>query len=292
MLKQRFVLAVLILLLLFSAALSFFRSAVNTQCEEQALPQKALPQKALAPQSGSSSSQASGHPASEAVTQSTSSTNTPISVIGNEVSTLSVQEQVQQAILSRRCRHAAKTQSELQEKMDKAYELGEPHALIEAMRRRFHQCQGHQVDPDYMAKLLLLAEQDSGALKELWRMGEKNYMREMHYLDLPRDEYIEKRKGFTRAQYRLTEMAAKRCDIAAISWLAGRFQGFDPETERPNYPKAMAYAQAFMDMTQDNQLYNRMQWSYNRMQSQLREQEVPAVQKEVQATAELLARCH
>ncbi|GAB2991074.1 hypothetical protein [Psychrosphaera aestuarii] len=167
----------------------------------------------------------------------------------------------------RRCNTIPKTQDELDDWLIKANEVGEPHEYIEDVLLRFEQCSPFQFISEDFVELLFLAIElgYDNAIAELWAVSDNEYLQSKGLDELNREETIEQRVEFNKLKYRLSERIALAGGENALLRLVKGYQNDDPDTGKPNYIKAIAYADFGLNIVKSNDVYLKLDFMKRRI---------------------------
>jgi len=162
----------------------------------------------------------------------------------------------------RQCRNVPKTKDTLDTFLDEANANGEPYKYIEDVLNRFEFCQQYaHINQNYIELLINDAAQGSiESLNEIWKIPEAEYFEVMKLELQSTEDIIFNRHEFLKVKYRLAQILAISGSEEAILKLVNSYQHYDPNRQKPNFVKSLAYANFGLQMTQDNDYYLKLDW--------------------------------
>ncbi|NQZ83222.1 MAG: hypothetical protein HRT52_19635 [Colwellia sp.] len=185
------------------------------------------------------------------------------------------EELLSTAIIIRKCRGIPRTDDALSDWLNAAYEKDETDSRIDSVLSRFEQCKLVSAKADYISKFIIAAEMGLGeAGPALWHITETNYMQQMGFSNLDRNEYIKKKNDFINLKYRLVEKLAVSGDERSIRILADAYKRYDPDTGGQNYSKALAFTDLFLAITLNNESYQNVDWVKQRLINKMTQKEI------------------
>lgn len=167
----------------------------------------------------------------------------------------------------RRCRNIPRTKDALDIFLDQANANGEPIQYIEDVLNRFEFCKQYaHINQNYIQLLINDADQGSiESLNEIWKVPESEFFEIMALEIQSREDVIFNRNEFSKVKYRLAQKLAISGNEEAILKLVNSYQRYDPDSQKPNYVKSLAYANFGLQLTQDNDYYLKLDWFKQRI---------------------------
>jgi len=180
----------------------------------------------------------------------------------------------------RRCSKIPKTKKELDEWLSNANEVGEPDEYIEDVLFRFDRCSQFNFLSDDFFELLIKAIElgSDNAVTELWAISDKEYFYSKGLFELSREDTIEQRVKFNKLKYQLSESVALTGGGQAILKLVKGYQNYDPDSGKPNYLKAIAYADFGLKIVEDNDIYLKLDFIKQRIAKNMEFQDIQQAQ--------------
>lgn len=162
----------------------------------------------------------------------------------------------------RQCRNVPRTKDTLDTFLYQANANGEPNQYIEDVLNRFEFClQYTHINQNYIELLINDAAQGSiESLNEIWKIPEAEYFEVMKLELQSKEDIIFNRQEFLKVKYRLAQILAISGSEEAILKLVNSYQHYDPNRQKPNFVKSLAYANFGLQMTQDNDYYLKLDW--------------------------------
>lgn len=182
------------------------------------------------------------------------------------------------------CINAADSEKALEEKLQQAQELADSTQATNNINIKYQYCQSitTQQRNAYYDHLLDAAKNAQVAAQEvIGTITPEQYMRLKGNQNLGRDQHIAKRSQFIEQKLQLLTNAAHHGSIKALMRLSNmqHSQNYGPN----GYTKAYAYNQIILELTEDNDIYNRYSWFQQKMYEQLTPKEIEQAQ-EITAT--------
>lgn len=177
----------------------------------------------------------------------------------------------QLATTIRNCRNIPSSKDALALWLERSQQNNEPQTYIEDVLARFEQCSNlHLSGTNYIHLLIMAAEQYSDiAVSELWSISDREYFKVMKLTKSPRPKKISARQGFLQKKYDLAQALALTGAELSLQRLIQGYQNYDPETGHPNVIKALAYANFALYITDNNELYRKVDWIKHKLEDNL-----------------------
>lgn len=177
------------------------------------------------------------------------------------------------------------TEDELQQRLQQAHLYQDDGAAVAELTERFGFCAGvdsplrHQFY-DYFEMAAL--QGDVPAQEMVGLMTPEFYLKLTGAAELDRDAYIEKRDAFIQQKFAVLESASQQGSINALIQLSNLHYSQNYSQKNAQNPaengRVQAYAinQMILELTQDNDLYNKYVWFQQRAQNELSTDEINA----------------
>ena len=181
----------------------------------------------------------------------------------------------------RYCRNVPKSNIALNAWLDVSLQNNEPQAYIDDVLNRFEQCKS-LITPNanYIGLLTTAAKLlNDEAISELWSISDKEYFDIMQLEAKSRNAQIAAREEFLELKYQLAEAAAKQGGELSLLCLVQGYQNYDPDSKQPNLTKALAYAYFTLSITQDNDLYRKVDWIKQNLERKLSYENIDQAQQ-------------
>ena len=173
------------------------------------------------------------------------------------------------------CFYAASNQQQLEEKLQDAYEFADSDKTIDNINHKYQYCKSvtDNQRQQYYQHLMNAAHNGEVAAQEaIGNITEHQYMKQINEENLEREAYVAKRDEFIRQQLSMLKNAANHGSIKALMKLSNMqySQNYGPN----GYLKAYAYNQVILELTKENQVYNRYSWYQQKMYDQFTPEEL------------------
>ena len=157
----------------------------------------------------------------------------------------------------------------LEQKLEQAYEYSDSELAVSNITEKYQYCSGiEQKQRNQFYRYLEDAANNGyvAALEGIGRITPEYFMESQGYEDLERDEFIIMRDNFIEQKIGFLERAAQNGSIKALVRLSGmnKSQKFGEH----GYVKSFGFNQLILELTQNNEIYNR----YSRYQQMLHSQ--------------------
>lgn len=194
----------------------------------------------------------------------------------------------QLAKLIRSCRNIPNSPDALTLWLEQSQQNNEPESYIKDVISRFDQCSSlHISNTNYIRLLITAAEQHNDiAVSELWSISDHEYFDIMELNNSEWTQKVSARQKFLNKKYELAKRAALTGAELSLQRLIHAYQDYDPETGQPNIVKALAYANFTLKTTNNNDLYRKVDWIKQQIESKLGFQ---AIEQAQQLTEQLIA---
>ena len=181
-------------------------------------------------------------------------------------------------ILGMNLRHCSFTpvdDADLQESLQEAYQFNDDGATVTTITARYEFCLG--VDSvqrsQFYTNLALAASRGFVPAQEAIAMiTPEQYMQAESYSTLNRDDYVAQRSAFVKQQVDFLESAAQHGSIRALIRLSQLH--YAQTVGEDGRLQAYAFNQMILQLTDDNELYNRYSWFQEQAQSVLTKEEM------------------
>lgn len=190
-------------------------------------------------------------------------------------------ENYQLAKKIRNCRNIPTSDVELNAWLELSLQNNEPQAYIDDVLNKFDQCK-NLITPNsnYIGLLTTAAKHlNDEAISELWSISDKEYFDIIQLENNNRESIVSARERFLGLKYQLAAAAAEQGGELSLLHLVQGYQNYDPETKQPNYTKALAYAYFTLSVTQDNNLYRKVDWIKQNLEQKLSYQNIEQAQQ-------------
>lgn len=170
----------------------------------------------------------------------------------------------------RYCLSAPADQSALDAKLKQISEFSDAQESSERENRRFDYCKDIPVSQreqyfDYLFDSALAGFVQSQ--EYIGTIPAEQYMRNQASNEISRDEFIAIRNEFNQHKIAFLEAASKRGSLTALTRLSNMFNSQNYGTGGKE--KAFALNQIILELTDNNEIYNRYTWLQQRLQTQL-----------------------
>lgn len=176
----------------------------------------------------------------------------------------------------RYCRNIPTSDAELTTWLERSQQHNEPQAYIDDVLNKFDQCKS-LITPNsnYIGILITAAKQlNDEAISELWSISDKEYFDVMQLEKNSKESRISARENFLLVKYQLAKAAAAQGGELSLMHLVQGYQSYDPDTKQPNLTKALAYAYLTLSVTQDNDLYRKVDWIKQNLEQKLNHENI------------------
>ena len=158
----------------------------------------------------------------------------------------------------------------LEKKLEQAYEFSDSGRAVDNITEKYEYCSGIEQKQRNQFYSYLKAAANNGyvAAQEVFgRITPEFFMESQGYEDLEREEYIVMRDNFIEQKIGFLEQAAQNGSITALVRLSrmNRSQKLGDN----GYVKSFAFNQLILELTQNNEIYNRYSWLQQKQYSQL-----------------------
>lgn len=175
----------------------------------------------------------------------------------------------------RHCSFAPVDDAGLQERLQEAYQFNDDGAAVTTITARYEYCFGvDNVQRSQFYTYLALAA-SSGvvpAQEAIAMITPEQYMQAEGYATLARDDYVAQRLAFVKQQVEFLESAAQLGSIRALIRLSQLH--YAQTVGEDGRLQAYAFNQMILQLTDDNELYNRYSWFQEQAQSVLTQEEM------------------
>lgn len=180
----------------------------------------------------------------------------------------------------RDCRNIPANEDQLSTWLMQAQENGEPQAYLDDVLTRYETCKSLNIpNTNYIGLLITAAKQlNDNAISELWSIPFQEYSSVLQLPEQTRAEQIQAKTEFVKLKYELAHQSALQGGELSLQHLVKEYQNYDPNTHLPNLVKALAYANFALSVTQDNDLYRKMDWFKQKLESKLSYNDVEQAQ--------------
>lgn len=198
-------------------------------------------------------------------------------------------ENYQLAKQVRYCRNIPRSDTQLRSWLEQSQQGNEPQAYIDDVLKKFEQCKSlNTPNFNYIGLLTTAAKQlNDEAISELWSISDKEYFDIMQLKDKNRDAQVSARTSFLELKYHLAQAAAIKGGELSLLRLIQGYQNYDPDTKQANLSKALAYANFTLTVTQDNDLYRKVDWIKQSLEQKLSHD---SIERAHQFSTELIAK--
>lgn len=181
----------------------------------------------------------------------------------------------------RHCRNIPASDAELNAWLELSLKSNEPQNYIDEVLNKFEQCK-NLITPNsnYIGLLTTAAKQlNDEAISELWSISDKEYFDIMQLENKNKDAIVSAREEFLELKYQVAKKAAEQGGELSLLRLVQGYQNYDPETKQPNLTKALAYAYFTLSVTQDNDLYRKVDWIKQNLERKLNHENIEQAQQ-------------
>lgn len=175
----------------------------------------------------------------------------------------------------RHCSFAPVDDADLQESLQEAYQFNDDGAAVTTITARYEFCLG--VDSvqrsQFYTYLALAASSGVVPVQEAIAMiTPEQYMQAEGYSTLNRDDYLAQRSAFVKQQVDFLESAAQHGSIRALIRLSQLH--YAQTVGEDGRLQTYAFNQMILQLTDDNELYNRYSWFQEQAQSVFTQEEI------------------
>lgn len=177
------------------------------------------------------------------------------------------------------CSLAPLDESDLEERLQQAYQYKDDGLAIANIKQRYEFCQG--IDQQQRAEFYLYLERAAKAgyvpaQEEMATITPEQFMQLAESTELEREAYIQKREEFIQLQLSLLESASQRGSIKALITLSNMYhsQNYGANGRAKSY----ALNLLILELTEDNELQSRYSWFVQRRESELSPEQIEQAQ--------------
>lgn len=173
------------------------------------------------------------------------------------------------------CSLAPLDETDLEERLQQAYQYKDDGVAVANIKERYEFCQG--IDQQQRAEFYLYLESAAKAgyvpaQEEMATVTPEQFMQLADSTELEREAYIQKREEFIQLQLSLLESASQRGSIKALITLSNMYhsQNYGANGRAKSY----ALNLLILELTDDNELQSRYSWFVQRRQSELTPEQI------------------
>lgn len=177
------------------------------------------------------------------------------------------------------CSLAPLDETDLEERLQQAYQYKDDGLAVANIKQRYEFCQG--IDQQQRAEFYLYLETAAKAgyvyaQEEMATVTPEQFMQLADSTELEREAYIQKREEFIQLQLSLLESASQRGSIKALITLSNMYHS----QNYGEHGRAKSYALnlLILELTDDNELQSRYSWFVQRRESELSPEQIEQAQ--------------
>lgn len=177
------------------------------------------------------------------------------------------------------CSLAPMDETDLEERLQQAYQYKDDGLAVANIKQRYAFCKG--IDQQQRAEFYLYLERAAKAgfvpaQEEIATVTPEQFMQLADSTELEREAYIQKREEFIQLQLSLLESASQRGSIKALITLSNMYhsQNYGANGRAKSY----ALNLLILELTDDNELQSRYSWFVQRRESELSPQQIEQAQ--------------
>lgn len=163
----------------------------------------------------------------------------------------------------------------LEKKLEQAYEFSDSELAVGEITKKYQYCSGIEQKQRNQFYSYSKAAANNGyvaAQEVIGSITPEFFMLSQGHEDLERDEFIVMRDNFIEQQIQFLERAAQNGSIRALVRLANMNRS--QQVGGNGYVKSFAFNQLILELTQNNEIYNRYSWFQQKLYEQLTAEEV------------------